>query len=139
MMRIVERCTCGAHLSMWEDGGRWHVACAERCYDPAEDAGPIASLIGRGETPEDALEEYLRLREDADIEPVYAPTALASFVVPSHPGTLRVLTEHFDTLAEAESFAEAFTSSSNVPGIRTVWAPSPIFFEPIPTQKAANQ
>lgn len=137
MMRIVERCTCGTHLSMWEDGGRWHVACYDRCYDPAEDAGPIASLLGRGETPEDALEDFLRLREDGDIEPVYAPTSLASFVVPSHEGTLRVLTEHFDTLAEAEVFAEAFTTTSGRPSV--AFGPSPIFFEPTPIQKAANQ
>ena len=143
IIEITERCRCGAFLSLFESGGRWHVTCLDRCYDPAEDAGPIASLIGCGETPGDAIADYLRLREDADIEPVYVPTGLYSFVVPSHPGRLRVLTEYLDGIEEAEQFAAAFRSDTCV-----MLGPSPIFFEPAlprgaandnPSQKASNQ
>lgn len=112
---------------MWEDGGRWHVTCAERCYDPADDAGPIASLIGRGDTPQDALDDYLRLREDANLEPVYAPTGLASFVVPSHPGVFCVESPIPNNPWRLTSLAYAEQLNS------------PMYFEPTPIQKAANQ
>lgn len=134
MIELRERCRCGTHLGMWEDGGRWHVTCAERCYDPVDDASPIESLLGRGDTPQDALDDYFRLREDADLEPVYAPTGLASFVVPSHPGVFRVedgilAAEHRDTIPEAQLCAQERGSFA----CRIVFEPTPMI------QKAANQ
>jgi hypothetical protein len=140
MIDLRERCRCGHHLTLWDSHGSFVVACYARCYDPsASDASDAELLCGEGATPEDALESYMTRREERDLEPVYTLSELARAVVPHNPpGTLRVITELFDTLAEAEPFAEAFTSSSNTPGIRDVWPPSPIFYEPA-TPKAANQ
>jgi hypothetical protein len=128
IIEITERCRCGSFLSLFEDNGRWVCSCMQRCYDPSvEDPTPIESLYGRGETPADALADYLRLREDADLEPVYVPTDLGSFVVPSHPGRFLVVgpmsgqTWSFPTLAYAEQLQ------------------APIYFEPTLAQKAANQ
>lgn len=134
IIEVTERCACGAYLKMYEGGGRWHVTCLDRCYDPVEDAQGAEVLVGSGETPGDALSDYLRLREHADIEPRYVPTDLDTFVVPSHPGRLRVLNEYLDGLEDAEQFAAAFRSDTCV-----MLGPSPIFFEPaLPSGAASN-
>lgn len=85
-MRITERCACGKPLCLYEANGDWRVSCYDGCYDPgAEDDGPAAYLCGWGSTPEDALASYLTRREEADLEPVYVPSEIASFVVPRAP------------------------------------------------------
>lgn len=132
---ITERCACGAHLSLFESHGDWFVTCAERCYDSEGDE-PIESLIGNGATPADALRSYHERREALDLDPVYVPSELATFIVPSHPGSFDVVGFRTRSLAEAHMHADAFRDAD-----RRIIPPSPIYFCPnaTPLQKAANQ
>jgi hypothetical protein len=144
IIEITERCRCGSFLSLFEDNGRWVCSCMQRCYDPSvEDPTPIESLYGRGETPADAVVDYLRLREDADLEPVYVPTDLASFVVPKSPEgwgfSVGMRREPGDGgRVPAVNRSHAHNIADGWEGHPTS-LPLPIYYGPIEGQKAANQ
>lgn len=85
MMTLFTAChRCGELLVLSEAHGECTVRC-ERCYDPVEDADVNATLLGRGATPEDALQNWYDERESLDLEPEFVPTTLAEFVVPKAP------------------------------------------------------
>lgn len=75
---------CGELLVLTDSHGEFTVRC-ERCYDPVEDADVNATLLGRGETPEDALQNWFDERESLALEPDYVPTGLVDFIVPKAP------------------------------------------------------
>jgi hypothetical protein len=129
MIGLAERCRCGDHLMLCSfPEGDFTVHC-DRCYDPAEDAPLAAILVGRGPSPEHAFEDYCRLREDIDAEPVYVPTELSTFIVPRAPEGYVISPDGDDP---ARLFFETLTSAERHPEL------GPLYYGPLGVQKAAN-
>lgn len=101
---------CGGHLFL-EEGTRGHLIGCVECDRDA----------GAGDTPADALESWYQRNPP----PRPLPSPLATVVVPSHPWLIECGGYPFNTLSEAETYAEA--------------TGSPIYCRLPSSQKAANQ
>lgn len=60
------QCDCGNNVTVSYNAlGRCFQAICENCYDGTEDAGSHAHCAGHGETPDEAVSEWLERHEDA--------------------------------------------------------------------------
>lgn len=114
---------CGTHLEL-DDGHKGHVVHCPRCLDP-EGEGPEL-IQGKGNTPEDALQNWYDKREELGQEPEYHLSDLASFVVPKHGGAVTIGGLEFESLALAERWSEDEHGQN------------PIYYQLSQSQKAAN-
>lgn len=134
-LTLLERCRCGAHLELDEEPHRGHIVTCPVCFDPsAEDASDIERLAGVGATPADAFANYMRLREERDLEPSYDLSELASFIVPPAPEGFALVAHRFD--AELGNYSHPTT----LKGAERIdpWTNS-VSYGPAEGQKAANQ
>ncbi len=59
------QCPCGAELRLNHAGCRtWTVVCPE-CYDGTEDSPAVSRVQGRGDTPEEAYDDWRERRAEA--------------------------------------------------------------------------
>jgi len=114
VIALAMRChRCCSRLSLDDSRrGGWIVYC-QQCVDP-EGESASERLQGRGETPDDALQNWFDKREQFGLEPELGISALSSFIVPRSPEgwvfTIHDPLGHTETtscIEDANGFAEA--------------------------------
>lgn len=134
-LTLLERCACGAHLELDEEPHRGHIVTCPRCFDPsAEDATPIERLAGVGATPADAFANYMRLREERDLEPDYRLSELATFIVPPAPEGFALVARRWDAALGEYTYPTTLDAAEAL----SAWTDR-IHYGPAEVQKAANQ
>lgn len=64
-MKHVTQCPCGAELRLRHAGWRiWTATCPD-CYDGTEDSPAISRVMGRGDTAEQATQDFHERRDEA--------------------------------------------------------------------------
>jgi len=131
MIELRECCAnCSRNLCLYERHSSWVVSCYHGCYDPGADDSAVAELLsGWGDTPEDAMTDYVNSREALDLDPLYVPSELASFIVPPPPEGFVISP---DPSEPARLFFESLSSAERHPEL------GPIYYGPMLAQKAAN-
>ena len=134
MIALAMRChRCCSRLSLDDSRrGGWIVYC-QQCVDP-EGESPSERLQGRGETPDDALQNWFDRREQLGLEPEPQLAALSTFIVPRSPEgwcfTIHDPLGHSKTtscIEDARGFAEAHGA--------IIQAIPPIEYGPAQTEK----
>ncbi len=64
-MTFPTQCPCGAELRVLHRGCRTWTATCPNCYDPTEGCTAVERVMGRGDTAEQAVQDFHERREEA--------------------------------------------------------------------------